>query len=171
MKKFTHTVLESMDLQLLGRISMCYSSSIRPDYSHFLGKFYIRLGSLVLSISQASNPQEKPLDMLRNTLIALLISHDYLRSKRLSLFRCTPNSLLRRIIRRKVKAYTKWTIARLFNRYLLLVINSNQYPVGGILRVSYSPKCDALVADLIVNYLSYIQSIKRVFPSLELEKL
>lgn len=74
-----HTILSvNTDPYISVRISMSYFfSTLKPSF-RILQKSYVRLGRLVVSITPS--PEVNALRMFRNTLIAVILCHEYIRT-------------------------------------------------------------------------------------------
>ena len=140
MKRFTTTLLGSMDQQLSVRISMCYFSSTRNASDKVLDSLFLRAGDLVIQIRNMSG---LPLHAtLRDMSIVLRAFPTFLRilgilSRSGAFLSILRNPLLMKCLNRK--KMRKYSLYSMMDECLTLVASLRLSNLKGRISIDYTP--------------------------------
>ena len=152
-----HTILSvNTDPYISVRISTSYFTSIqKPSYKTSV-KSYVRLGRLVVSITH--NREVTVQRTLRNTLIAVILSHEYIKTVPFVRSAYIRKNSLNAFIKIKKRRYMKMKISDLLILCAQSALLSQTLMLGGRLSVPSFQSVEDSTRYLFPNLLSLIYS-------------
>ena len=130
-------------------ISTSYSTSIQKQSYKTLHKFYVRLGRLVVSISPSQEVSAQR--TLRNTLIAIILCHEYIKTVPFVRSAYIRKSSLKAFINLKKRRYMRMKISDLLILCVRSVALSRLLMLGGRLSLLSFPSVEASTFYLMPN--------------------
>ena len=156
MTKFRTILSVNTDPFISVRISTSFSTSIqKPSYKTFQ-KFYIRLGRLVVSITPSREVSAQR--TLRNTLIAVILSHEYIKTVPFVRSAYIRKNSLNVFIKIRKRKYMKMKLSALLILCAQSALLSRTLLRGGRLSLPSFRSVEDSVYFLFPNLLSLIQS-------------
>ena len=175
MRKYVTTLLENTDLTISVRTSISFSTSPMSQSFKTIEKlycclglnvpviitkngksFYIKPSRLVVSILPYHGISAHR--MFRDTLIALLLCHDYIKTMPSVRSRIILTASVRSFIKIRKKKYTRMPIATLFSKVAKCSANLCLCTLGGRLSVCFIPRFEDFVIMMMTRYFTLIQS-------------
>lgn len=156
MKKYRTILSVNTDPYISVRISTFFSTSIQNSSYKILEKYYIRLGRLVLSITP--NREVSAQRTLRNTLIAVILCHEYIKTVPFVHSAYIRKSSLNAFIKLKKRKYMKMRISDLLILCVQSVALSRLLMLGGRLSLPSFRSVEDSTFYLLPNLLTVIRS-------------
>ncbi len=178
MKKSVITLLESMDPTICARTSILFSTSLMSKSFRTTEKLYCSLGLneyVVITKNEKSfaiRPSRLVLSilpyhgisvhrMLRDTLTALLLCHDYIQIMPCVRSRIILTASVKNFIKIRKRRYMKMPLHTLFIKVVKCSENLCSCILGGRLSVCFIPKLDDFVISIMTRYFMLIRSYEK----------